>query len=583
MASEDTSKLPDSVDVAIVGAGPAGSTLAALLKKYHPDLSVWVFEKAVFPRHKVGEGLIVDINRILADMGCLDELEAMGYPRKYGTTFVWGDERSPSTFLFRDGEALVGCPEGYQLEYTWHVDRPSYDALLAACAQSHGAEVRFAHHVDTILETDGRVVGLEVLDADGRRTSIASKWVIDCAGKGGPLTRVRGARTLDDELRNVAMFAYHRRLGWTDALQGPPELRRTLIMSHPKGWVWLIPINRDETSVGFVTRLSTFQEEKKRRGGSLDIEAYYHEVLRELPEYAELFADSEVFRYRDSDRLVHTVQEFSFSCDTTVGPGWASCGDAAGFVDAILSIGCYVAQNHAQLLAYTLGSVLSGECDEGVAMQSYATTLRENLDAFRAVTHLFYAYNSSRSDWWRECSTLLRESVYVPDGAEKASFLAFANGFSARHGLYEEAVNAFGNSFLLGLGGSLFPGEGVFEDGEGGCPFRDPSEVLTRDPVLRMKVAWTCEPFALPAIGTGRLVPVDRLEFDRDVPEGQAIARRLVVPKGQGATVDLFDGRRRLSQVIEQPEALGDAPATALLALRLLRAGAAEACPVGDA
>lgn len=89
------SGIPEKVDVAIIGAGPAGSTLAALLKKYHPKTDVCVFEREHFPRHKVGEGLIVDINRVLADMGCLEELEKRAFPKKYGTTFVWGAERRP--------------------------------------------------------------------------------------------------------------------------------------------------------------------------------------------------------------------------------------------------------------------------------------------------------------------------------------------------------------------------------------------------------------------------------------------------------------------------------------------------------
>ena len=56
-------EIVEEVDVVVVGAGPAGSTLAALLCKYRPETRVLVVERETFPRHKIGEGLIVDINR----------------------------------------------------------------------------------------------------------------------------------------------------------------------------------------------------------------------------------------------------------------------------------------------------------------------------------------------------------------------------------------------------------------------------------------------------------------------------------------------------------------------------------------
>ena len=572
-----TEPIPSRIDVAIIGAGPSGSTLASLLKKYRPETSVWVFEREFFPRHKVGEGLIVDINRVLHDMDAIDVLEGHGFPQKFGTTFVWGGERKPSTFLFREGQALVGCPEGYQLEYTWHVDRPTYDQLLANTASGHGAHVAFGHRVDEIVEEDGRVVGLEVIDTEGQRHRIQTQWVVDCAGGSGPLTKERGDRQLDMDLRNIALFGYHRGLKWRDDLQGPPELRRTLIMTHPKGWVWFIPISRDETSVGFVTSVASYQAEKARRGGALDPEAYYREVLSELPEYEALFPGSELFDYRESGRKVHVVQEFSYSCDNLWGPGWVTCGDGAGFVDAILSIGCYVAQAHAQFLAYALGSVLAEECNEDLALGSYQTTVSENLSAFRSVAHMFYAFNSSRSDWWRDCSRLVRDSAYIPDGDDKASFLAFANGFTARYGMYEEAVNAFGNMFLVGLGESLFPEEELFDEQRMDTFVRKARTLLSTDPVLELSCPYEPVDFALPSAGTGRLTRATRLVFGRDTAPGQDIARRIVVPAGLESVVALVDGKRRVSEIVSADDAPGEE--VEKLLLRLFCAGVLQEAP----
>jgi halogenation protein CepH len=329
-------EIAEEVDVVVVGAGPAGSTLAALLCKYRPETRVLIVERETFPRHKIGEGLIVDINRVLADMGALEAVESAGFPLKHGSTFLWGANRDSTTFLFSEAMAASEAPRDYPLDYTWHVDRPTYDGLLATCAQDHGAEIAFGWSVTELLEADddGRARGVRLRGGDGETREVRAKWVVDCGGISGPLTRTCAKRKVDDRLRNIALYGYYRGMGWRDDLQGPPELRRTLILTHPRGWMWVIPISLNEASVGFVTSLDTWAELKAERGTRLDPAEIYREALTELPEYEALFSEAEIYDHRGDGRLVHTIQEFSFSSEPLWGPGWALCGDAAGFVDA---------------------------------------------------------------------------------------------------------------------------------------------------------------------------------------------------------------------------------------------------------
>ncbi len=88
--------LPGILDVAIIGAGPAGLTLAALRCRHRPATRVAVFEKAEFPRFKIGESLVVDVNRVLADMGALAAVEDAGFIRKVGATFLALMRATPS-------------------------------------------------------------------------------------------------------------------------------------------------------------------------------------------------------------------------------------------------------------------------------------------------------------------------------------------------------------------------------------------------------------------------------------------------------------------------------------------------------
>ncbi len=77
-------------DVIVVGGGPAGTTVASLVKKYSPHLRVLLLEKARFPRHHVGESLLAGASPVLSDMGVYDRISNYGFIEKSGATYVWG-------------------------------------------------------------------------------------------------------------------------------------------------------------------------------------------------------------------------------------------------------------------------------------------------------------------------------------------------------------------------------------------------------------------------------------------------------------------------------------------------------------
>ena len=71
--------MSDSVDLLVVGGGPAGATLAALAAD--AGLCTLVVERARFPRDKVcGEFLSAEGCRVLERLGVLEGLLAAGAP-----------------------------------------------------------------------------------------------------------------------------------------------------------------------------------------------------------------------------------------------------------------------------------------------------------------------------------------------------------------------------------------------------------------------------------------------------------------------------------------------------------------------
>ena len=82
-------------DVIVIGGGPAGTTVATLVKKYSPHLKVLLLEKERFPRHHIGESLLAGASPVLRDMDVYERINHYGFIEKSGATYVWGHDRKP--------------------------------------------------------------------------------------------------------------------------------------------------------------------------------------------------------------------------------------------------------------------------------------------------------------------------------------------------------------------------------------------------------------------------------------------------------------------------------------------------------
>ena len=85
-------------DVIVIGAGPAGSTAAALLAE--KGRRVLVLEKEKFPRYHIGESMMPFCWFTLERLGVLGEMERIAYTKKYSVQFVTQDGRQSQPFYF---------------------------------------------------------------------------------------------------------------------------------------------------------------------------------------------------------------------------------------------------------------------------------------------------------------------------------------------------------------------------------------------------------------------------------------------------------------------------------------------------
>ncbi len=432
----------DHYDVVIAGGGPAGTTVATLVKRYSPHLRVLLLEKAHFPRHHVGESLLAGASPVLREMGAYEQVDAYGFPEKLGATYVWGQNREPWGFEFDQVVARL-VAQGKRLPelYTkgWQVRRGEYDHLLLRRAAELDVEVREGARVRRALvdPATGRATGVEYRDARGAHT-VSSTWLMDCTGQDALLGRAFGLRAYDERMNNYALWGYWRNAKWKIEYLGHPNLTRIFIASTPRGWVWYIPIGRNLISAGFVTHRQTLQT---MRDGP---ERLYHEELRACPEIEGLLDGARLVRLSsDQGRDVCAIQDWSYNSKQTAGPGWALAGDAAGFVDPILSSGVMLAHELGQKAAYAINSSFQAASDAQVTAywEFYQETYRTYLQAYRDMAAFWYSNNFSMESWFWEARRTLEQGQNTFDLSDREAFNRLASGYANR----AESLSLFGS------------------------------------------------------------------------------------------------------------------------------------------
>lgn len=525
------------VDVLIVGGGPAGATLAAILLKYRPATRIRILERDEFPRFHVGETLVSDVNLVLAEMGAYDAVANAGFVKKVGATFRWGAKPEPWHLLFATFDELRPEAElsAVNTSFTWHIDRPRYDQILLDTAARAGAEV-FRAAAAEVLSESGRVVGVRTREGVDHH----ARFVVDATGHAG-LAGSLSKRVMDPYLQNMAYWGYFRGFALEEGFNGNLDQSRAFIVAHPHGWSWFFPIRPDLVSVGVVTRVEELRGSDRR-----DPATYFRQALASSPELSRLLEHAELVPYDRGSPLVHVVRDYSYISSEITTPGLARIGDAAGFVDPILSVGCFLGQSGARHLAYTLRSVLDGAINEEIALPAYADHVRETLSAFRELTWFFYRFNERKDEWWAQARRLVANAGFPARATDGHAFAAFASGFAARRSVFREPNGVFGEPFFADAFKRLVDPAGVPQ------PQRVAIKAQNR-PQLLGPVTLTAS--AVPVDGTGTVIPALRVEVHTPAAHGgDALVRRIFVPPSMAPLFGWLDGSNDIANLVARME-----------------------------
>src|SRR5205085_4519824 len=162
------------VAVAVIGGGPAGSTVSTLLAQQ--GVRVRLFERERFPRFHIGESLIPETYWVFRRLKMLDKMKASPFVKKYSVQFVSASGKLSAPFYFHDNKP-------HECSQTWQVIRSEFDLLMLENARQQGVEVHQPARVLEVLFDGDRAVGVRVQKEDGVREEMHAKVVVDASGQ----------------------------------------------------------------------------------------------------------------------------------------------------------------------------------------------------------------------------------------------------------------------------------------------------------------------------------------------------------------------------------------------------------------
>ena len=357
--------------VTVIGGGPQGILYASWLKQARPQLQVVVLERESQPKFKIGESTLSGFCKALRSVGISQEaLELLFFP-KNGLGFFHVNESV---------ENVSEAPE-YILETfdeTFQVERRLLDGLLITNARRLGVEVIQGARVDLAnsqLSNRGNVIAYRYQQQDYQ---IKSQLVVDASGPASIIAKHLDLYNKEDvNFQSNAVWGYFKnvnRLGDRQDWNKIAQFSRDEYTQHfcfREGWMWYIPLvswenvpeaereslfdsflcgeelptkaelaarhgcpEEDIISIGMVLRQDRDAKFAVGRKVAFDHYAQQYPAIAELLEGAELVSD--LYGTQQSLRARANIRGFA---EQATGDGWLSIGEAAFFVDPLISPG----------------------------------------------------------------------------------------------------------------------------------------------------------------------------------------------------------------------------------------------------
>ena len=360
--------LPVQCDVAVIGAGPAGSAAAWRLARR--GLDVVLVDQQVFPRDKVcGDGLIPDAHAALRRMGVLDEVMARA-------------RRVPFVRCTGPRGGHVDVPGTLSV-----LPRRQLDHVLVRAAQRAGARLATPVRFVAPLEDGGRVVGA-TLKAGGAEHAVAARWVVMATGA-VPAALIAAGMCERRTPSGVALRGYVKHEG----LVG--RITQLQLVWHPRlkgGYGWIFPAPGGVFNIGAgLTGSHVTQDDGRGRMQDVNLRRMFDDFCAVYAPARELMEGGTL-----QGRLEGAPLRCSLLGARWSRPGLLVTGEAAGSTYAFSGEGIGKAMETGLLAGEALLAggrwIARAAADDDAAITArYETSLRElkpKFDLYETASHI---------------------------------------------------------------------------------------------------------------------------------------------------------------------------------------------------
>ncbi|MFQ5930095.1 MAG: NAD(P)/FAD-dependent oxidoreductase [Acidobacteriota bacterium] len=382
-----------SFDVAVIGGGPAGSTIGRLLTEW--GYSVFIVCKPPGSGPSLAESLPPSIRKLFSFLGILSAIDQAGFYRTSGNTVWWGD-----------AAGRVERFSGPASSWGYQVLRSDFDRLLLGLAREAGARVcsnGIVRHVDCHT---GDLAHFEYGTAGGKKTQVTAKFILDCSGRAGVIARSQGLRKKGPGYNTLAVASFWQNdSGWK-----LEDETHTLVETYRDGWAWSVPLS--PTMRCFTVMVDSRTTQLNRTSG---LRSIYQSEIEKTKHFKRLLSGS-------------TMKTAPWGCDASLywaqsyaRPQFLLVGDAASVVNPLSSYGVKKA-----LASAWVGAVVVNTCLRRAEMREaalefyshrehevYLSYLRQSLRYFEEAAAVH-----SHPFWMDRAQSRVDEDLWVADEEE---------------------------------------------------------------------------------------------------------------------------------------------------------------------